>query len=104
MVTRIAPLLVGLVVLNGCATTQIAGVRNPDGDVRRCQPDVEKMVMGAVFTGMFYQAGPAVDEAARYRQCKQDAIKAGYVQTPPGQENEDTKRMIREADEARAAS
>ncbi len=97
-------LVVALALLAGCATTQIAEFRNPEGQVRRCQPDVEKLVMGAVFTGTFYSAGPAVSEAVRYRECKEDAVKAGYVRTPAGQEMEETKQMIRDADAARAAS
>lgn len=101
---RIILALALALLVAGCATTQIAEFRNPAGEVRRCQPDVEKLVMGAVFTGTFYSAGPAVSEAVRYRECKEDAIKAGYLRTPAGQENEETKRMIREADEARAAS
>jgi hypothetical protein len=102
--TRYEICLIALLVLTGCATTQIAEFRNPEGQVQRCQPDVEKLVMGALFTGTFYSEGPAVSEAVRYRKCKEDAVKAGYVRTPAGQENEETKRMIAEADEARAKS
>jgi hypothetical protein len=100
---RLIPLVLAVaIVLAGCATTQIAEFRNPEGQVRLCQPNVEKMVMGPVLA--FGVGLPVESEFERYRRCKTDAEQAGYVRTPAGQENEETKRMILEADEARAKS
>ena len=88
-----------LALLAGCATTQIAEFRNPDGQVRRCQPNVEALVMGSLVSTAALE-----NEMARYRACKDDAERAAFARTPAGQETEETKQMIRDADAARAAS
>jgi hypothetical protein len=96
---RAAAALLVLVALSGCATTRIAEYRNPEGQVRLCQPNVEALTMGWVIS-----TEAVGNELQRLRQCKEDAERMGFVRTPAGQETEETKRMIREADEARAES
>lgn len=90
-----------LIVLctTGCATTHIAEYRNPDGNVRLCQPNVETLTMGALFS-----TEAVTNELNRLRQCREDAEASGFVRTPAGQETEETKQKIRDIDAARAAS
>jgi hypothetical protein len=99
MKRRHLALVLVLALLAGCATTQIAEFQNPEGQVRRCQPNVEALVMGSLFS-----TEAVANEMARYRTCKDDAERAGFVRIPAGQETEETKQMIRDADAARAAS
>ena len=83
----------------GCATTRIAEYRNPDGNVRLCQPNVEALTMGALLSTAVVEM-----EVNRLRQCREDAEALGFVRTPAGQETEETKQKIRDIDAARAAS
>jgi len=83
----------------GCATTHIAEFRNPDGNVRLCQPNVETLTMGALFS-----TDAVAKEINRLRQCREEAEALGFVRTPAGQETEETKQKIRDIDAARAAS
>ena len=88
-----------LLLLAGCATTKIVEYRNSEGVVRLCQPNIETLTMGWVIS-----TEAVGNELKRYRECKEDAEGMGYVRTPAGQETAETKRLIQEADEARAAS
>ena len=87
--------LVLAVTLTGCAT-KVAEFKNPaTGDIGRCIPNKEAAMMGGI--GL-------MSEGDRYASCKTDFERRGYVRTPEGQESEDTKRVIRDIDAARAAS
>ena len=90
--------------MSACATTKIVEYRNSAGEIRRCQPNVEAMIVHTLIAKSVVSDGPNDNEFARYRQCKADAEQAGFVRTPAGQETEETKQMIRDADAARAAS
>jgi hypothetical protein len=87
-------------LLTGCAT-KIAEYRNAAGDVQRCQRNDEALAMSFLFG---FGSRAAEREGERYATCKSVLEHQGYVRTPAGQENEETKQMIRDIDEARAAS
>ena len=95
---------VGLAVVallgSGCAT-KIAEYRNTAGDVRRCQHNDEAFALAFIFSAAFAAANR---EGERYATCKTVLEFQGYVRTPAGQENEETKQMIRDMDAAREAS
>ena len=95
---------VGLAVVallgSGCAT-KIAEYRNTAGDVRRCQHNDEALAMTFI---LGVTMGAAQREGERYATCKAVLEHQGYVRTPAGQENEETKQMIRDMDAARGAS
>ncbi|HEY7651338.1 MAG TPA: hypothetical protein VIG07_00845 [Methylomirabilota bacterium] len=95
VLTRIA-LLVPLTLLTGCAT-KVAEFRHPTtGQIGRCMPpDPAAFIVGA---------SAISSEGDRYAACKTDFERQGYVRTPAGQEAEETKKMIRDIDEARANS
>ncbi len=100
LTTRYAGLLVIVsIALTGCATTRIYEYRNPTGEVRLCQPNVETLTMGFLLS-----TEAMANEIRRLEQCKADAEAMGFVRTPAGQETDGTKQIIRDIDAARAAS
>ena len=88
-----------LPLMTSCATTRIYEYRNPEGDVRLCQPNVETLTMGFLLS-----TEAMANEVRRLEQCKADAEALGFVRTPAGQETDETKQKIRDIDAARAAS
>ena len=94
-------LLVAVIVLTGCAT-KVAEFRNPTtGDIGQCIPNREAAMMVAFgLMGGLAMMG----EGDRYASCKTDFERKGYLRTPGGQESEATKQVIRDIDDARAAS
>jgi hypothetical protein len=93
--TRIA-LFLALTLLTGCAT-KIAEFRHPTtGQIGRCMPPNPEAVMGG--------AAAMTGEGNRYAECKTAFERQGYIRTPEGQETEETKKMVRDIDEARANS